>query len=257
MADIVSDLVRFQPDVIRCGSPAWMAFLALYVLHHRPRALRPRVVLVGGERVFPDQRQVIREAFDAPVVEMYGSWEYVAFAGDCEEGRLHLDAELGLVEILKNGRPCAPGEMGEIVATSLWNQSFPFVRYAIGDVGCLEAEPCPCGRGLPVCRIVGGRQKDLLATPDGYLVLPNSLLTAPRWRGKVQGIRFYQETRHDVLVQVVPTALWQDGDLPVLRNELGELLGRRLHLSIEFCESLEETAGGKYRYVVSKVPIEI
>jgi len=254
---VVENLSRFRPDVIRSGSPTWLAFLALYLLQRRKHAIRPTVVLVGGERVFPDQRQLIKEAFGVPVVETYGNWEYVAFGGECDHGRLHLDAEVGFVEILKDGRRCAPGEIGEIVATSLWNRSFPFIRYAIGDVGYFEPDPCPCGRVLPTWRIIGGRQKDLLATPDGYLFLPNSVLAMPRWLGKIRAIRFYQETRHDVIVQVVRGADFQNCDLAVLREELDQFLRGRLNLSIEFCENIEQTAGGKHRYVVSKVPIEI
>lgn len=254
---IAEQLARFRPQAIRTGSPTWLAFLALYLLRHRTHAIRPRALFVGGERLFPDQRQLISEAFGAPAVELYGNWEYVAFGGECEQGRLHLDAEFGVVEVLKEGRRCAPGETGEIVATSLWNRSFPFIRYAIGDVGYIEPDPCPCGRGLPTWRVIGGRQKDFLATADGYVFLPNSLLAAPRWSDRIQGIRFYQETRHEVLAQVVRAAGFQDGDLPALRQELREMIGGRLNVSIEFCESLEQTVGGKYRYIVSKVPIEI
>ena len=254
---IVEHLTRFRPEVIRSGSPTWLAFLALYLLQRRKHAIRPNVVLVAGERVFPDQRQLINEAFGVPAVELYGNWEYVGLGGECERGRLHLDTEVSFVEVLKDGRRCTPGETGDIVATGLWNRSFPFIRYAIGDVGYFEPDPCPCGRGLPTWRVIGGRQKDFLATPDGYLFLPNSLLATPRWRSKIHGIRFYQETRREVLAQVVRGPEFQDHDLAALRTDLEQLLRGRLRLSIEFCENLEQTVGGKHRYIVSKVPIEV
>lgn len=254
---VAGHLARFRADVIRCGSPTWLAFLARFLLQQRRHTIRPHVVLVGGERVFPDQRQLIREAFGVPVVELYGNWEYVAFGGECERGRLHLDTEASFVEVLKDGRRCVPGETGHIVATSLWNRSFPFIRYAIGDVGYFEPDPCSCGRGLPTWRVIGGRQKDFLATPDGYLFLPNSLLAAPRWHGKIHGIRFYQDMRHEVLAQVVKGPEFEDGDMAALREDLEHLLHGRLRYSIQFCESLEQTVGGKYRYIVSKVPVEI
>jgi phenylacetate-CoA ligase len=124
-------------------------------------------------------------------------------------------------------------------------------------VGCLDGEPCPCGRGLPTWRIIGGREKELLATTTGYLHPLSSFLGTPRWRDKIQGIRFYQETRHDVVAQIIKGPEFRDEDLPGLRDEIEQCLEGRLSFSIQFFQSLEETAGGKYRFVVSKVPIEI
>jgi phenylacetate-CoA ligase len=254
----VEALERYRPDVIRCASPTLLAFLALHVLRQGKRTIRPRAVIAGGERLFPDQRQIIGEAFGVPVAEAYGNWEYAVFGGECERRRLHLSTEMGVVEILNGeGRRCAPLEIGQVVVTNLWNRSFPFIRYAIGDLAYMEGEPCPCGRGLPTWRIVGGREKDFLATPDGYLFLPNSLFAMDRWRGKIHGIRFYQETRHEVVVQVVRGPEFSDEDLSVLRAELDQWMAGRLKIFIEFCEHLDQTAGGKYRYVLSKVPIEL
>ena len=257
LGQAIDRLARFQPDAIRCGSTTLLTHVASYVMRHQPQCCRPKAVFAGGERVFPDQREIVHEAFGVPLVEFYGNWEYVVFGGECERGRLHLAPEMGCVEILKDGRPQPPGETGEIVVTSLWNRAFPFIRYAIGDVGRLEGEPCPCGRGLPTWRIVGGRQKDLLATPVGYLHLSGSLLGTPRWRGKIQGLRFYQETRSDVLVQIVKGPDFRNEDVPALREDIDRCLEGRLAFTIQFCEGLADTPGGKYRYIVSKVPIEI
>ncbi len=253
---VAAEVSRFQPEAVATGSASWLASFSLYLLNSKHH-IRPRVVFAGGERLFPDQRKVITEAFGAPVVEMYGNWEYVVFGGECEHGRLHLASETGIVEILKRGQRCSPGEAGEIVVTSLWNRAFPFIRYAIGDVGYMEEEACPCGRGLPTWRIVGGREKDLLATPNGYVELPVSIIATPWWRHKIVGIRFYQETRDEVLVQVVRGPAFAGEDTAALRAELAKYVGELIRVSIEFCDSIEQTQGGKYRYVVSKVPVEL
>ncbi len=256
-SEVAAALAEFRPDVVRAGSTTALTYLSLYLLKHLQYAVRPFVVFVGGERVLPDQRATIAEAFKAPVVEQYGNWEYVVFAGECPQGRLHLAAEMGIVEILRAGRPAAPGEAGNVVVTNLWNFAFPFIRYAIDDVAWFESAPCPCGRGLPTWRIVGGRQKDLLATPDGYVHVPTSLVATPRWRGKVAGIRFYQETRTAVLAQVVKGPDFRPEDTDALRNEIREYLLGRLRVDVAFVDSLEQTAGGKFRSVISTVPVEV
>lgn len=253
----IEHLARFQAEAIRGGSTTLLTHVARYVLRQQKHRLRPKAVFATGERVFPDQRQIVQEAFGVPLTEVYSNWEFVVFAAECERGRLHLASEMGYVEIVKDGRRQPPGEVGDIVVTNLWNRSFPFVRYEIGDVGRIEREPCPCGRGLPTWRIIGGRQKDLLATPDGYLHPPVSFIAEPQWRNKIQGFRFYQETRNEVLAQIVKGPEFRDDDIPVLRDDIERSLEGRLTFSLQFCENLEATAGGKYRLVVSKIPIEI
>jgi phenylacetate-CoA ligase len=253
----VADLLaRFRPDVIKTASATWLAFLGEYLLDHPEPRIRPRVVVAGCERLFPEQRALIGEAFGAPVAEFYGNEEFTVFGGDCEHGRMHLAAEMGVVEILRDGRPAAIGDEGDVVVTSLWNRSFPFIRYAMGDVGALLADRCACGRGLPLWCVVGGSERDLLATPDGYVYLPTNVTGTPRWRGKVAGIRFYQETRREVVAHVVRGAGFGDGDEAALRDELERYLRGRLRVSIVYVDALEQTPGGKHRMVVSKVPRE-
>jgi phenylacetate-CoA ligase len=121
-------------------------------------------------------------------------------------------------------------------------------------VGALLPERCACGRGLPLWRIIGGSERDLLATPDGYVYLPTNVTGTPRWRGKVAGIRFYQDSRHEVLAHVVRGAGYGSGDEAALRDELERYLRGRLRVSIAYVDALEETPGGKNRMVVSKAP---
>jgi phenylacetate-CoA ligase len=255
-ARVADALAGFKPDVIKVSSPTWMAFLSMYLLEHKEIKIRPRLVVAGCERLFPEQRDLIAQAFQAPVAEFFGNEEFVIFAGDCEHSRLHLAAEMGVVEILVDRRRCPPDTEGDVVVTSLWNRAFPFIRYGLGDLGLIRADRCPCGRTLPVWRIIGGRERDLLATPDGYVYLPVNVTGTPRWRGKVAAIRFYQENRREVVVQVVRGPDFAEADAAALGDDLTEHLRGLLRVSLQFVDGLEQTAGGKYRMVVSRVPPE-
>ena len=79
----------------------------------------------------------------------------------------HVQFETLIVEVLDSaGTPCAPGEVGRVVLTTLHNFAMPLVRYAIGDYA--EAgEACDCGRGLPVIKRIMGRDRNMLTKPDG------------------------------------------------------------------------------------------
>ena len=49
----------------------------------------------------------------------------------------------------------------------------PLLRYSVGDVGKSSAETCPCGRTLPLMKVVEGRK-------DSVVVLPSNRVLSPR-----------------------------------------------------------------------------
>jgi phenylacetate-CoA ligase len=49
---------------------------------------------------------------------------------------------------LTSGHPLPPGEVGEVVFTTLTRQAMPLVRYRTGDAARMLPGPCPCGSPL-------------------------------------------------------------------------------------------------------------
>ena len=82
-------------------------------------------------------RWLIERYFGAPVINRYGLREFGSWsAQSCEltPERLHINTELVACEILRpDGSAAAPGEVGRVVLTDLWNYVRPFIRYDTGD----------------------------------------------------------------------------------------------------------------------------
>ena len=137
--------------------------LAQEALRRGWRLARMRVAIANAEPVFPYQRHAINTAFQCPVQETYGMSEIAAAASECGEGRLHEWPEVGWSEI---------AEDGELFATGLVNADMPLIRYRVGDRVALarEADPCSCGRALPIFGSIEGRVDDVLYTLDGRAV---------------------------------------------------------------------------------------
>ena len=53
-----------------------------------------------------------------------------------------------LVEIVRpgTGDPVAPGDVGEVVVTTLFNTDYPLIRFGTGDLSALLPGVSPCGR---------------------------------------------------------------------------------------------------------------
>jgi phenylacetate-CoA ligase len=132
-------------------------------------------VITTAEMTSEAQREQMRSAFGAPVVNEYGCTETGIIAMDCPEGSMHLMDDALVVEVARDGKPVAPGEEGEILVTELHGALMPLIRYRTGDRGVLSDRPCPCGRPFASLERLSGRVTDLLRCPDGTLVDPYTI----------------------------------------------------------------------------------
>src|SRR6185312_6483921 len=76
------------------------------------------------------------------------------------------------------GDPVAPGEVGEVVVTTL-TPEYPLIRFATGDLSALLPEPSPCGRTNQRLRGWLGRA-DQSAKVRGMFVHPNQVAEIAR-----------------------------------------------------------------------------
>jgi phenylacetate-CoA ligase len=136
------------------------------------QGLRERIALkkciFGAEAHSPAMRKAfeeklgLEESFDiAGLTELYGpgtGLECQAHAG------LHYWADLFILEILDPTTltPVAPGEVGEMVVTTLRKEAAPLIRYRTRDLTRLLPGDCPCGCTLPRHDRILGRSDDMI-----------------------------------------------------------------------------------------------
>jgi len=245
-------LNRYRPDVIVAyTNPLYQFARALEEQSLKPHS--PRSIIVGAEKLYPFQRDLIEKVFAAPVFETYGSREFTFIAGECDRHQgLHMSVENLLLEILDDdGRPTPEGQEGNIVVTDLTNYGMPFVRYANGDRAVAGWGRCACGRGLPLLRGVVGRRLDVVRTPDGRSV-PGEFF--PHLMKDYPGIRQFQvvqEKLHRVQIRYVPKNQLSEDHRISLNREMRKILGPAVDLQLLSVDDIPLTAAGKHRVVVS------
>jgi phenylacetate-CoA ligase len=167
MQDYTRLLNRFKPRYLY----GYVSMLAAYAEFLRSTGTGLKfdlqAVVTTSEVLTPSHRQLFREVFRTNVYNEYGCGELGTIAHECEKGRMHINAENLVVEILDGERPCDAGEIGELVMTDLNNEGMPLIRYRLGDFGSFSETPCECGRGLPVIRDIVGRAYDLVYNREG------------------------------------------------------------------------------------------
>ncbi|MBD3367982.1 MAG: AMP-binding protein [Candidatus Eisenbacteria bacterium] len=234
------------------------AYLLARYMEERDERLPLTCVVTSSEPLLPVERGIIEDRFDCRVFDTYGQAERVAFSSECEEHNgHHVFPEYGVLEILGvDGRPVAPGEHGQIVATGLHNEAMPLIRYATGDTAAERTGRCPCGRTLPMIAGITGKAEDIVVLP-GDRMIPGPLLSYA-FKG-VPGIIRSQIVQHDpseVTVRIVPDASFDAAAETTLTRELGRRLGRDVSVGIERVSEIPFSSRGKFRWVVSTVPLK-
>jgi phenylacetate-CoA ligase len=165
-------VLRENPDYLMVY-PSLLRALIGEFLACGERPTRLREVRTIGETMDDDLREYCRREMNVPVVDAYSSEEMGYIALQCPvSGMYHVMAESVLLEILdEQGNPCAPGQAGRVVATSLHNAAMPLIRYVLGDYAEAGAA-CPCGRGLPTVARIVGKLRHLLTLPTGERFRP-------------------------------------------------------------------------------------
>ena len=257
MQEYARAIQSFSPRCIY-GYASSVALLAAHVLERNIRLRLPRLMVVctTGEPLFDHQRQLISEAFGAPVANEFGSRDIGFTAHETSQGQLLLMSESIIMEVLdEEGQPVAPGEAGEAVMTALESFAQPFIRYRTGDVVRLSDEPCRDGRGLHVIEAVVGRTTDFVVRADGTIMHALAVIYVLRAVPGVGEFKIVQHSVQDLEVQVVPNARWEEGARATIETGLQQRLGEDVRIAIRLVEAIPPEASGKHRYVVSHVPL--
>ncbi|MEP5152389.1 phenylacetate--CoA ligase family protein [Planktotalea sp.] len=101
---------------------------------------------VGGGALFPSLRQ---EYADRGILclQNYATADLgnVAYESQAQEGMIVDEGVIVEIVIPGTGTPVEPGEVGEVIVTSL-NPDYPLIRFATGDLSAVMAGQSPCGR---------------------------------------------------------------------------------------------------------------
>jgi phenylacetate-CoA ligase len=161
-------LEDFQSTVMCCTASMGLLLAEEVARRGLRERIRLRKMIFGSERSSDAMRARIRELlgledmFDiVGMTELYGPGTGL----DCprHEG-IHYWADYYLLEILDPATlaPVAPGEIGEMVVTTLCKQATPLIRYRTRDLTRAIDRPCSCGSLLPMHDRILGRSDDMI-----------------------------------------------------------------------------------------------
>jgi phenylacetate-CoA ligase len=152
-----------------------------------------------------------------------------------------------------SGEPLPPGEVGELVLTSLTKEALPVLRYRTRDLTALDPEPCACGRTLVRIARITGRTDDMLIV-RGVNVYPSQVehalmqvgdvaphyLLVLRRVGALDALEVRVETRPEVVAAGEAAMAIVAA---TVRRRLHEVIGLTADVTLVPPRTLERSAG--------------
>ncbi|MHB9034287.1 MAG: phenylacetate--CoA ligase family protein [Anaerolineae bacterium] len=257
MARMVTEINAYQPVLLE-ANPSFLAILARYILRTGAAVYRPQLITFTYENPSLLHYRLVRQAFDAPVASSYGATEAGYVFMECEYGRLHQICANVHIDFLpfmvEQGGP----SVGQVVVTTLTNPWRALLRFDLGDLVRLAAEPCPCGvhDGLTL-ESTEGRTINLTYTPAGRGV---TLGMVDRTLARLTGLVEYQVLQTgpaDYTLYLVVENAPAETVSAKARSMLQELYGPGARVVTELVPAIAPDPPGKYRLVKNILASEV
>lgn len=232
------------------GYPSMLALLATFLRDQGITLARPmRWITAGAENLFPHQARILEEVFGCPVLEHYGQAEAVANASECAHGRLHVDEDFSLVELVPHDEDDG---VVRLVGTNWSNAAFPLFRYDSGDHATLAGGPCPCGNPWRPLEDIDGRSEDYVVRADGSRI--GRMDHCFKDLVHIREAQIHQARPGALTLRVVKGEGYDAaGAEAEMLREVRRRVGRDMGIEVEYLGEIPKSARGKLRFVVSEL----
>lgn len=172
----------FGTTVIAC-TPSYALYLAevMKEMSVSPEELKLRIGIFGAEPWSENMRKEIEAKLKIKAIDIYGLSEVIGPGVSCEceyQCGMHVMEDHFIPEIIdpETLEPVKPGEMGELVFSTVTKEGMPILRYRTRDLTRLIYDKCACGRTLVRMEKCLGRTDDMLII-RGVNVFPSQIET--------------------------------------------------------------------------------
>jgi len=168
-------------STVLCCTPSYVLHVAevLKEMNIDTDTLKLRVGIFGAEPWSENMRKEIEEKLKIKAIDIYGLSEIVGPGVSCEctyQVGMHVNEDHFVPEIIdpETLQPVAPGEVGELVFSTITKEGIPLLRYRTRDLTRLIYDKCECGRTLVRMEKCKGRSDDMLII-RGVNVFPSQI----------------------------------------------------------------------------------
>lgn len=249
----LKNLIGFKPEFM-VGFPSTMTEIARYGKNHGiafPAGVI-KAIFPTAETVTPLVRETLEGYFKTKVYDQYASSEGAPFVFECGKGKLHIELQSGVFEVLDQDDN--PADNGRLIVTSFTTEGTPLIRYDIGDSLELSHETCNCGNNNPLAKAIHGRIDDYVYSPEiGKINLGNVSNTLKDTKGIVR-FQALQDSLDTIIIKiVVDENVYTEAVEAKFLDNWRDRVGHKMKLLLEIVEEIPVEKSGKYRIVKNNI----
>lgn len=245
---MVSEYLRVQPSVLY-GNKSQLVEMAIYSKRHAIDLPFPRFYICAAETLDDTSREIITKAFGPRISEVYGAVEFNTLAWrPVGDPYFHVSHTTDVIELARDDSHSESN--GNCIVTDLFINSFPLIRYQLGDF--LETEKI---NGLLFLRKIRGRLDDWILFKDGTRKPFHPFYEIMERRPEVLQFRVIQESLDLVRIILVkdPSVSPFNLESTIVRDLKSEIRDRDIEYKIEYVDKITPESNGKLRMLISKV----
>lgn len=232
------------------GYPSSISLLANYIrknnlfFKHKFKG-----IFCTAEMLTPGFRKNIENVFKCKVYDNYGIMDGGISAREDHRGLLQIDTERAILEVVDENSLQIEEQNGKILATSLYNFSFPFIRYDSGDIGNITSKHSNKEHPRLVLTNLLGRTTDYIELNGKIIGSP--VLTVLMSNISAYRYQFIQWDKNNLELRIHKTETFdqdqEDFILKSIRSNLGENFNFNIIYGMDF-----EQSDNKHKFILNK-----
>ncbi len=241
---------KYQPYILE-GLPLYLYTFAKYLIKKEIPPPKVGVIKPFGGSMTSVMKETIETAFACEVYDTYGCSEMGFIACDCKKHEgLHLFMDLYYIDILRDGKPVSPGELGRIYITDLENRAMPWIRYDVGDVGRYFIEDHGCGR-RSIRLQVEGRVEDTLSNSKGELFTSDQVFDFFHGFKELDHFQLIEKSKGNLDLLCVPSNGTGINKEKIIQ-EFKDFFSPDAVVKLYIVKTIKAEDGGKFRFIKSR-----
>jgi phenylacetate-CoA ligase len=247
--NMIAMYLKVRPSVVY-GNKTHLVQMALYCDQNNIELPRPRLCISMAETMDERSRMLLEKCFGAEsLMEVYGALETSIIAWQTRDnGYFNFSHTTNYLEVLDENDQDT--HFGSCLITDLALNSFPLIRYKLGDILDIENN-----NGLPIIKKIIGRQDDAIIFANGERLPWHIFAVILERQKELKQFRVIQEDYDKIRILATTGS---EADKTAVENAIitdlrQEVRNQDMEYTVDFVDRIPPDPNGKLRLLISKV----